>query len=63
VAAPRRRASRDFAIEAALALVTVLLVAPLVHKAHMLWIMLAYAAVFAAGRPDIPRAHWSRATP
>jgi len=50
------RASRDFAIEAALALVTVLLVAPLVHKAHMLWIMLAYAAVFAAGRPDIPRA-------
>jgi hypothetical protein len=50
------RTSRDFAVEAALALVTVLLVAPLVHKAHMLWIMLAYAALFGAARPDMPRA-------
>jgi hypothetical protein len=49
------RTSRDFAVEAGLALVTVLLAAPLVHKAHMLWIMLAYAALFATGRPNLSR--------
>jgi hypothetical protein len=55
----KRRAatgSRDFAVEAALALTTVMPIGPLVHKAHMLWLMLAYAALFTRKRGSQPRA-------
>jgi glycosyl transferase family 87 len=41
---PSPAGSRGFAVESALTLALALLLGPLVHKAHMLWLMLAYAA-------------------
>lgn len=45
---PARSSDRGFAREVALVLSTAVLVAPLVHKAHMLWVILAYACVLEA---------------